>query len=488
MTHLSLSPSLQWIINGETTHPGSPAEGLLLNVRMVNAVFEDTKRLEFSPVTNTERFIAQIPHYSRKGVRAFTVSLQGGMPGYEGAVNSAFRQDGSLKSDYMQRVHRVIDACDRHGTAVILSCFYQRQFHVFPTPEITRMAVQNTARWIQTAGYKNVLLEIANEYRHHGFRSEWFCSEAGQMALLQAAKAVHPTLLVSTSGMGDGRISPAIAEAVDYITIHLNQTPVESYAERFQELKKYKKAILCNEDDKTGSLGAKALAECVQNHVSWGFMAEKVNQHFPFAYRGENDDPSVYQQMQELATQKPPNDKSVPRKVYLEKEGVLMLEAENGYQEGWQVVSSPITASGSVVQAVAQEARLTFQVEIKQAGRWYLWLRTYAPDSANNGLFLEWNGKPLVAPSDHLYAGVRDVYLLKSSKQFHWKPEWQGPGEGNHRGPITIDVERAGRYSLSLVRRKTETPLLDRVALTLDPAPSWINLSQELGPPESATV
>jgi hypothetical protein len=38
----------RWRINGVATHPGTPAEGLLLNVRMVNAVFEDRRRA-FSP-------------------------------------------------------------------------------------------------------------------------------------------------------------------------------------------------------------------------------------------------------------------------------------------------------------------------------------------------------------------------------------------------------------------------------------------------------
>ena len=30
-----------WMINGRPTNPGSAAKGLLLNVRMVNAVFEE---------------------------------------------------------------------------------------------------------------------------------------------------------------------------------------------------------------------------------------------------------------------------------------------------------------------------------------------------------------------------------------------------------------------------------------------------------------
>jgi len=87
----------RWHINGAVTYPGARAEGLLMNVRMVNAVFEDARRPNFDPRRSTDAFIARIPAYVGHGVRAFTLGLQGGFPGYEGAVNSAFRPDGSLR-------------------------------------------------------------------------------------------------------------------------------------------------------------------------------------------------------------------------------------------------------------------------------------------------------------------------------------------------------------------------------------------------------
>ncbi len=37
----------RWLINGRVTYPGSAAEGLLMNVRMVNATFEDRNRDDF---------------------------------------------------------------------------------------------------------------------------------------------------------------------------------------------------------------------------------------------------------------------------------------------------------------------------------------------------------------------------------------------------------------------------------------------------------
>ena len=55
----------KWRINGKVTYPGTRAEGLLMNVRMVNAVFEDrndtTRPQGFDPDANTDAFIRQIP-------------------------------------------------------------------------------------------------------------------------------------------------------------------------------------------------------------------------------------------------------------------------------------------------------------------------------------------------------------------------------------------------------------------------------------------
>jgi len=121
----------RWRLNGEVTYAGAQAEGLLMNVRMVNAVFENanlkTRPQGFDPEANTRRFLQQVSEYVAHGIRAFTISLQGGDPGYEGAVNSAIAPDGTLRAAYLKRVAAVIETCDRHGAVVILSCFYQRQ-------------------------------------------------------------------------------------------------------------------------------------------------------------------------------------------------------------------------------------------------------------------------------------------------------------------------------------------------------------------------
>ncbi len=67
----------QWLVNEKLTYRGTRAEGLLMNVRMVNSVFEDRRKPDFDPDANTDRFLAQLPDYAAHGVGAVTLCLQG---------------------------------------------------------------------------------------------------------------------------------------------------------------------------------------------------------------------------------------------------------------------------------------------------------------------------------------------------------------------------------------------------------------------------
>jgi len=292
----------RWFLNDEVTYGGAPAEGLLMNVRMVNAVFEDRSRLEFDPDSNTEEFIAHIPDYVAHGVRAFTLCLQGGMPGYEGAVNSAFSPDGSLRDSYLQRVRRVIEACDRNGEVVILGCYYQRQDQVLADEAAVRAGVVNVATWIKDNGFTNVMLEVANEFGHGGFDHRSLKTADGIADLIGLAKRTAPMLLVSASGVGNGQLPDDVVRASDFLLIHFNGTRLEDIPARIAALRKLDKPIVCNEDEKVGAEGAKAAQLCVANGASWGFMQVEVNQRYPFTFRGAADDPEVYASMKRLTT------------------------------------------------------------------------------------------------------------------------------------------------------------------------------------------
>src|SRR5262245_28309862 len=44
----------KWLINEEPAYRGTRAEGLLMNVRMVNSVFEDGRKPDFDPNASTD--------------------------------------------------------------------------------------------------------------------------------------------------------------------------------------------------------------------------------------------------------------------------------------------------------------------------------------------------------------------------------------------------------------------------------------------------
>lgn len=305
----------RWFFNNQLINKSSPAEGLLLNVRMVNSVFEDrgvagNQSLSgFDPAKNTNAFISKIPDYLSSGINAFTISLQGGFPGYEGAVNTAFNPDGSLREEYLERVKRVIRTCDASHAAVILSCFYQRQHsHLFALDgkESIKKALKNVVDWITEEKFTNVLLEVSNEYRHGGYRNwpdgDWLSSNEGQVELIQLARRQNPLLLISTSGMGGGKLDEKLISAADFLLPHFNNTSLNDFSARIKELRKYGKPVVCNEDDKLSQAGAMALSFSVLNGSGWGYMNSAKNQNVPFEFEGIRDDPVVYKMFKNVTT------------------------------------------------------------------------------------------------------------------------------------------------------------------------------------------
>jgi len=72
------------------------------------------------------------------------------------------------------------------------------------------------------------------------------------------AKETWPKLLVSTSGLGHGRLPDNVCLASDFLLIHFNGTKLDDIPKRIQALKKYGKPIICNEDQKYGEQAAQA--------------------------------------------------------------------------------------------------------------------------------------------------------------------------------------------------------------------------------------
>jgi hypothetical protein len=283
-------------INGAVTYPGQTAEGALMNVRMVNSVFEDTNRPTFNSSANTDEFLGRMREYVGLGVRGFTVSLQGGYPGYEGARNSAFLKNGDLKSTYLARVARVIERADALGAVVILSLYYQRQDQHLQDERAVKAGVIKAVDWVRGKGYKNVILEVANEYGHSGFNHAILRSDAGVASLIRLAKNRYPALPVTASYIRNGQTTSQVGAASDLIMVHFNAVAVSDIPSRVKALRNAypDKPIVCNEDEKLGSAAAAAASASVGAGASYGLMVEHQNQHWPFEFYGRSDDPKAY--------------------------------------------------------------------------------------------------------------------------------------------------------------------------------------------------
>ena len=159
-------------------YQGLKIEGLLMNVRAVQAIFDDlnpeTRNKwaypdtgKWDPERNTREFIAALPEWRRNGLLAFTVNLQGGSPeGYSKSQpweNTAIDPDGNLRPAYMNRLGRVLDRADELGMVAIVGYFYFGQDQRVKDEAAVRRAVTNATNWLLDGGYRNVLVEVDNE-------------------------------------------------------------------------------------------------------------------------------------------------------------------------------------------------------------------------------------------------------------------------------------------------------------------------------------
>src|ERR1044071_2193563 len=130
----------RFFINGKLTYAGRSyqgkrIEGLLMNSRMIQGIFDDLNpetrsrwaypdTKQWDPDRNTREFIAAMPDWRSHGLLAFTINLQGGSPeGYSRVQpwhNSAFASDGSLRPEYMSRLQLILSRADELGMIAIL--------------------------------------------------------------------------------------------------------------------------------------------------------------------------------------------------------------------------------------------------------------------------------------------------------------------------------------------------------------------------------
>jgi hypothetical protein len=267
-------------INGQPTYKGreyqgKKVQGLLLNARMVQGVFDDanpeTRDLWKYPdgawdaQRNTREFVAAMPAWRAHGLIAFTINFQGGSPqGYSNKQpweNSAFEHDGGLRADYLARMEKILDKADELGMVVILGYFYFGQEYRLDVADAPIRAVDNATDWLLAKGYTNVVVEIANETNSTAYNYALLkparCGELVQRVQERSkgkVKNAAGRLLVSTSFTG-GVVPPDnLAASADFLLLHGNgvkdPAKIVEMVGRCRKLKGYNdQPILFNEDD-----------------------------------------------------------------------------------------------------------------------------------------------------------------------------------------------------------------------------------------------
>jgi len=289
-------------LNGKPTCPGRTwrgrrVEGLLLNSRMVQGIFDDRNPQTrdrwaypaeapggegpWDPDRNTDAFVAAMPDWRAHGLLAFTLNLQGGSPeGYSKGQpwhNSAFDEKGVLREAYLDRLRRILDRADQLGMVCILGCFYFGQDQRLRDETAVRDAVDHATGWLLDAGYTNVLIEINNECN---IRYDHDVLKPGRVHELieRVRKLSDGKLAVSTSYGGGKVVEPNVAAASDFILLHGNgvgdPARIAEMVRQSRQVKGYRgQPIVFNEDDHTGfDREQNNLAAAISEHASWGFF------------------------------------------------------------------------------------------------------------------------------------------------------------------------------------------------------------------------
>ena len=290
----------RFLINGRVTYEGqsykgTKVEGLLMNSRMIQGIFDDsnpaTRSLwrypdtgKWDPNRNTREFVAAMPDWRRHGLLSFTINLQGGCPqGYckqQPWINTAFRPDGTLKPAYMRRLKLILDRADELGMAPIVSFFYFGQDQHLRDERAVRRGVQEATHWLLAHKHRNVLVEIDNEcdvkrYDHP------ILTSARVHELIHLAKSIRhrgERLQVSASFGGGSIPTNNVVAAADFVLMHGNgvkePTRIAQMVHEVRRRPAYRPMpVLFNEDDHFDfDKPTNNMLSAVGAYASWGFF------------------------------------------------------------------------------------------------------------------------------------------------------------------------------------------------------------------------
>jgi hypothetical protein len=290
----------QFYINGKPTYEkrywnGFKIEGLLLNSRMVQGIFDDlnpeTKNTwiypdtkKWDPDRNTSEFVMNMEKWRSFGLLSFTINMQGGSPqGYSSAqpwYNSAYTEDGSLRPEYMARLEKILNRADELGMVPIVGLFYFGQDERLKDEKSVINAVNNVIGWLMDRNYKNILVEVNNEcnvnrYEHDILKPP----RVHELIDMVRNKEKNGFRYYVGTSYGGGFIPlPNVVKSSDFILIHGNgvSDPVKitEMVDKTRKVEGYTtKPILFNEDDHFNfEKEPNNFTAAVKSYASWGYF------------------------------------------------------------------------------------------------------------------------------------------------------------------------------------------------------------------------
>jgi hypothetical protein len=315
-TEVSIKGS-QFLINGIPTYQGVtwknpdgkiiPMQGLLMNSRMVQGIFDDLNPEtrgrwaykdtgNWDPERNTDEFTAAMASWRSHGLLAFTINLQGGSPeGYSKSqpwINSAFDPEGNLRAPYMNRLARILRRADELGMVAIVGYFYFGQDQHLRDEAAVRNAVAQATRWLLENDWRNVLVEVNNEtnvgYDHDILKP----GRVHELIVQVTSTKLNGRRLLASTSYGGGTVpGEKVIAASDFVLLHGNgvrdpKRMLKLIRDTRERIGPNPKPILNNEDDRPWrdahqgfGLQGNNLIVSIENGVSWGY--------FDFRQQGE---------------------------------------------------------------------------------------------------------------------------------------------------------------------------------------------------------
>lgn len=304
----------QFLINGKPTYPGRTwngfkVEGLLMNSRMVQGVFDDmnpesvnsfaypdTKKWDAE--RNNREFVANMPLWYSYGLNCFTLNMQGGSPVGYGAskcFNTGFKPDGSLMEPYLKRLDNILKKADELKMVVILGIFYFGQDQYLADEAALKNATGNLIDWLFEKGYRNVLIEIVNETNIKSYDHEILGPERIHelINLVKSKEKKGYRFLVGTSFGGCTVPTSNVVKASDFLLIHGNgakdPAQIQKLVDETRKVEGYRMMPVINNEDDHYNFDKETnnITTSIKNYVSWGY--------FDFRFPGETDYKEGYQ-------------------------------------------------------------------------------------------------------------------------------------------------------------------------------------------------